>query len=178
MSRCPCPEALSDLLVAPPTEARAMLTRVIGAERLQSVEESRVCCLLSLCTLSLFIEVHRFRNEWAMRHFLHPKLLRTAREVRVQLEDIMKFQKMELISAGTDFDVLRYGAVWSNSIVMLTNPCCAGKRSLQGISTRQQESKVSESLSASDLASPHISIQQAPCMDLDVGVKVHNYDIC
>lgn len=43
-----------------------------------------------------------------MRHFLHPKLLRKAREVRAQLEDIMKFQKMELISAGTDFDVLRF----------------------------------------------------------------------
>ena len=43
-----------------------------------------------------------------MRHFLHPKLLRKAREVRVQLEDIMKFQKMEIISAGTDFDVIRY----------------------------------------------------------------------
>lgn len=42
-----------------------------------------------------------------MRHFLHPKLLRKAREVRAQLEDIMKFQKMEIISAGTDFDVLR-----------------------------------------------------------------------
>jgi len=42
-----------------------------------------------------------------MRHFLHPKLLRKAREVRAQLEDIMKFQKMELISAGTDFDVVR-----------------------------------------------------------------------
>lgn len=42
-----------------------------------------------------------------MKHFLHPKLLRKAREVRAQLEDIMKFQKMELISAGTDFDVLR-----------------------------------------------------------------------
>lgn len=54
-----------------------------------------------------------------MRHFLHPKLLRKAREVRVQLEDIMKFQKMELISAGTDFDVLRYGAVLLNAIVML-----------------------------------------------------------
>lgn len=50
----------------------------------------------------------RFRDEWAMRHFLHPKLLRKAREVRAQLEDIMKFQKMELISAGTDFDVLRF----------------------------------------------------------------------
>ncbi|GLB36636.1 putative helicase associated domain (HA2) Add an annotation [Lyophyllum shimeji] len=50
---------------------------------------------------------HGYRDDWAMRHFLHPKLLRKAREVRVQLEDIMKFQKMDLISAGTDFDVLR-----------------------------------------------------------------------
>ncbi|KAF8213824.1 P-loop containing nucleoside triphosphate hydrolase protein [Mycena galopus ATCC 62051] len=37
---------------------------------------------------------HSFRDEWAMKHFLHPKLLRKARE-------------MEIISAGTDFDVLR-----------------------------------------------------------------------
>lgn len=50
---------------------------------------------------------HRYRDDWAIRHFLHPKLLRKAREVRSQLEDIMKFQKMELISAGTDFDILR-----------------------------------------------------------------------
>ncbi|KAJ2923805.1 hypothetical protein H1R20_g13289, partial [Candolleomyces eurysporus] len=50
---------------------------------------------------------HGYRDEWAMRHFLHPKLLRKSREVRTQLEDIMKFQKMDIISAGTDFDVLR-----------------------------------------------------------------------
>ncbi|KAF9073957.1 P-loop containing nucleoside triphosphate hydrolase protein [Rhodocollybia butyracea] len=50
---------------------------------------------------------HGYRDEWAMRHFLHPKLLRKAREVRVQLEDIMKFQKMDLVSVGTDFDVIR-----------------------------------------------------------------------
>ncbi|EJF55621.1 P-loop containing nucleoside triphosphate hydrolase protein [Dichomitus squalens LYAD-421 SS1] len=50
---------------------------------------------------------HGFRDDWALRHFLHPKLLRKAREVRAQLEDIMKFQKMELISAGTDFDIIR-----------------------------------------------------------------------
>ncbi|KAI0808938.1 pre-mRNA splicing factor [Irpex lacteus] len=50
---------------------------------------------------------HGFRDDWALRHFLHPKLLRKAREVRVQLEDIMKFQKMEIISAGTDFDLIR-----------------------------------------------------------------------
>ncbi|KIL71099.1 hypothetical protein M378DRAFT_6935 [Amanita muscaria Koide BX008] len=50
---------------------------------------------------------HGHRDDWAMRHFLHPKLLRKAREVRMQLEDIMKFQKMDLISAGTDYDILR-----------------------------------------------------------------------
>lgn len=50
---------------------------------------------------------HGHRDDWAMRHFLHPKLLRKAREVRVQLEDIMKFQKMDIISTGTDFDVVR-----------------------------------------------------------------------
>ncbi|THH05571.1 hypothetical protein EW145_g4696 [Phellinidium pouzarii] len=50
---------------------------------------------------------HGYRDEWAMRHFLHPKLLRKGREVRAQLEDIMKMQKMEIISAGTDFDVMR-----------------------------------------------------------------------
>lgn len=55
---------------------------------------------------------HGFRDDWAMKHFLHPKLLRKAREVRAQLEDIMKFQKMALISAGTDFDVLRFVEVF------------------------------------------------------------------
>jgi pre-mRNA-splicing factor ATP-dependent RNA helicase DHX38/PRP16 len=42
-----------------------------------------------------------------MRHFLHPKLLRKAQEVRSQLEDIMKFQRMEIFSSGTDFDIIR-----------------------------------------------------------------------
>ncbi|KAF8624805.1 hypothetical protein AX15_005694 [Amanita polypyramis BW_CC] len=50
---------------------------------------------------------HGYRDDWAMRHFLHPKLLRKAREVRAQLEDIMKFQKMDIISGGTDYDILR-----------------------------------------------------------------------
>jgi pre-mRNA-splicing factor ATP-dependent RNA helicase DHX38/PRP16 len=49
----------------------------------------------------------RFRDDWCVRHFLHPKLLRKAREVRVQLEDIMKFQKMAMVSIGTDFDIIR-----------------------------------------------------------------------
>jgi pre-mRNA-splicing factor ATP-dependent RNA helicase DHX38/PRP16 len=43
-----------------------------------------------------------------MRHFLHPKLLRKAREVRGQLEDIMKQQKIDPnVSVGTDWDIIR-----------------------------------------------------------------------
>jgi pre-mRNA-splicing factor ATP-dependent RNA helicase DHX38/PRP16 len=43
-----------------------------------------------------------------MKHFLHPKLLRKAREVRGQLEDIMKQQKLDPnISVGTDWDIIR-----------------------------------------------------------------------
>jgi pre-mRNA-splicing factor ATP-dependent RNA helicase DHX38/PRP16 len=42
-----------------------------------------------------------------MKHFLHPKLLRKAREVRTQLEDILKSQKLAILSVGTDWDVVR-----------------------------------------------------------------------
>jgi pre-mRNA-splicing factor ATP-dependent RNA helicase DHX38/PRP16 len=44
---------------------------------------------------------------WCVRHFLHPKALRRAREIRQQLQDIMTMQRMELQSCGTDWDVIR-----------------------------------------------------------------------
>jgi len=64
-------------------------------------------CTIYFCPMHVGLLSHRFRDDWATRHFLHPKLLRKAREVRAQLEDIMKFQKMDIISAGTDFDIIR-----------------------------------------------------------------------
>jgi len=71
-----------------------------------------------------------------MRHFLHPKLLRKAREVRVQLEDIMKFQKMDIISAGTDFDIIRCVLLLRFSTrLLLKGP--VGKQFVQVISIRQ-----------------------------------------
>ena len=48
-----------------------------------------------------------YRDDWAARHFLHPKTLRKAREVRTQLLDIMKHQKLDIIPCGTDWDVIR-----------------------------------------------------------------------
>ncbi|KAI0514840.1 P-loop containing nucleoside triphosphate hydrolase protein [Xylaria bambusicola] len=44
---------------------------------------------------------------WCTRHFLHPKSLRRAKEIRDQLLDIMKMQKMEMVSCGTDWDIIR-----------------------------------------------------------------------
>ncbi|KAK4704953.1 pre-mRNA-splicing factor ATP-dependent RNA helicase DHX38/PRP16, partial [Phenoliferia sp. Uapishka_3] len=48
-----------------------------------------------------------YRDDWAAKHFLHPKTLRKAREVRTQLLDIMKHQKLDIIPCGADWDVIR-----------------------------------------------------------------------
>ena len=48
-----------------------------------------------------------YSDAWCTRHFLHPKSLRRAKEIREQLLDIMKMQKMNMISCGTDWDVIR-----------------------------------------------------------------------
>ena len=49
-----------------------------------------------------------YNDGWCIRHFLHPKALRRAREIRDQLHDIMtNSQKMELVSCGTDWDTIR-----------------------------------------------------------------------
>ncbi|OBT52331.1 hypothetical protein VE04_07626, partial [Pseudogymnoascus sp. 24MN13] len=44
---------------------------------------------------------------WCTRRFLHPKSLRRAMEIREQIGDIMKMQKMTMVSCGTDWDVIR-----------------------------------------------------------------------
>jgi pre-mRNA-splicing factor ATP-dependent RNA helicase DHX38/PRP16 len=48
-----------------------------------------------------------YSDAWCLRHFLHAKSLRRAKEIREQLHDIMALQKMELVSCGTDWDVIR-----------------------------------------------------------------------
>ena len=48
-----------------------------------------------------------YSDGWCVRHFLHPKALRRAKEIREQIGDIMKVQKMVMTSCGTDWDVIR-----------------------------------------------------------------------
>ena len=48
-----------------------------------------------------------YNDGWCIRHFLHSKSLRRAKEVRDQLLDIMKMQNMQMISCGTDWDTIR-----------------------------------------------------------------------
>ncbi|KAI2640658.1 P-loop containing nucleoside triphosphate hydrolase protein [Hypomontagnella submonticulosa] len=48
-----------------------------------------------------------YSDGWCIRHFLHAKSLRRAKEIRDQLLDIMKMQKMQMISCGTDWDIIR-----------------------------------------------------------------------
>eukprot|EP00163_Fabomonas_tropica_P033310 TRINITY_DN868_c0_g1_i4.p1 TRINITY_DN868_c0_g1~~TRINITY_DN868_c0_g1_i4.p1 ORF type:complete len:1344 (-),score=333.35 TRINITY_DN868_c0_g1_i4:90-4121(-) len=46
-------------------------------------------------------------SRWASEHFLHAKAMQKVREIRAQLLDILKMQRMKVISCGTDWDVIR-----------------------------------------------------------------------
>jgi len=48
-----------------------------------------------------------YSGEWCRQHFLHVKALRKVREVRAQLLDIMKQQKIASVSCGSNWDVVR-----------------------------------------------------------------------
>ena len=48
-----------------------------------------------------------YRTDWCNRHFIQSKGLKKGREVRAQLLDIMKQQKIALHAAGSDWDLCR-----------------------------------------------------------------------
>ena len=50
---------------------------------------------------------NNYRNDWCNKHFIQGKGLKKGREVRAQLADIMKQQRVELVSCGQDWDVCR-----------------------------------------------------------------------
>lgn len=50
---------------------------------------------------------HNYSDGWCTKHFLHPKALRRAREIRMQLVDICQKQKMKNSTAGSDWDIVR-----------------------------------------------------------------------
>lgn len=52
-------------------------------------------------------KVNGFSEVWCRRHFINAGSLRRAREIRTQLLDIMRAQKMDIVSSGTDWDVVR-----------------------------------------------------------------------
>lgn len=48
-----------------------------------------------------------YSTTWCNEHFIHAKAMRKVREVRQQLEDILKQQKMNVLSCGTEWDIVR-----------------------------------------------------------------------
>lgn len=47
------------------------------------------------------------KDGWCVKHFLHPKTLHRAREIRQQIADIMVAAKMPIVSCGYDLDTVR-----------------------------------------------------------------------
>uniref|UniRef100_A0A6Q2X991 RNA helicase n=1 Tax=Esox lucius TaxID=8010 RepID=A0A6Q2X991_ESOLU len=50
---------------------------------------------------------NNYSSIWCNEHFIHTKAMRKVREVRSQLKDIMVQQRMNLVSCGSDWDVIR-----------------------------------------------------------------------
>ncbi|XP_018330672.1 pre-mRNA-splicing factor ATP-dependent RNA helicase PRP16 isoform X2 [Agrilus planipennis] len=50
---------------------------------------------------------NNYSSTWCNEHFIHIKAMRKVREVRQQLKDIVVQQKLEIISCGTDWDIVR-----------------------------------------------------------------------
>jgi pre-mRNA-splicing factor ATP-dependent RNA helicase DHX38/PRP16 len=51
---------------------------------------------------------NNYSATWCGEHYVHVKAMRKVREVRAQLLDIMKQQKMRAESCGTNWDIVRY----------------------------------------------------------------------
>jgi pre-mRNA-splicing factor ATP-dependent RNA helicase DHX38/PRP16 len=52
-------------------------------------------------------KMHKFSASWCNDHFVHPKAMKKAREVHAQLSDILKQQRIALVSCGSSWDVVR-----------------------------------------------------------------------
>ena len=52
-------------------------------------------------------KTNAYRNDWCNKHYIQGKGMKKAREVRAQLADIMKSQKVQLTTCGPDWDVCR-----------------------------------------------------------------------
>lgn len=48
-----------------------------------------------------------YSSSWCNEHFIHVKAMRKVREVQGQLREIMEQQKMDLVSCGTEWDIVR-----------------------------------------------------------------------
>ena len=62
---------------------------------------------LTLLNVYLRAKQHKFDAGWCGRHFLHSKGIGKAREVRAQLVDLMKQQRLPIRSCGGSWDAVR-----------------------------------------------------------------------
>ncbi|GMI14639.1 hypothetical protein TrLO_g7168 [Triparma laevis f. longispina] len=62
---------------------------------------------LTLLNVYLRAKQHKFDSDWCAKHFVHSKGIGKAREVRAQLVDLMKQQRLPIRSCGGTWDVVR-----------------------------------------------------------------------
>ncbi|XP_013393104.1 pre-mRNA-splicing factor ATP-dependent RNA helicase PRP16 [Lingula anatina] len=62
-----------------------------------------------LTFLNVYLQWKRnnYSSSWCQEHFVHVKAMRKVREVRQQLKEIMDQQKMDFVSCGQEWDIIR-----------------------------------------------------------------------
>lgn len=52
-------------------------------------------------------KANRYSDHWCKKHFLHPKSLRKANDIKDQIDIIMKSNRVPLVSSGYEWDIVR-----------------------------------------------------------------------
>jgi len=81
-----------------------------------------------------------YRDDWCDEHFVHSKAMRKAREVRSQLVDIMKTEKMDYSSCGTDWYFLKKREEIS-MLILYSRQGCRAKGNLLGVLSPGSQAK-------------------------------------
>lgn len=92
---------------------------------------------LTLLHVYMQWKANKYRDDWCTQHFIHGKALRKAREVSVQLQDIMKTEKMEMLSCGNQWDVVRYVQAMDSGQKFMYHDVSIGNASVHRIFIRQ-----------------------------------------
>ncbi|XP_076809587.1 pre-mRNA-splicing factor ATP-dependent RNA helicase PRP16-like isoform X1 [Clavelina lepadiformis] len=99
------------LIIVSMLSVPAIFYRPAGREEDSDTKREKFCVPESdhMTLLNVYQQwkANGYSSTWCNDHFIHAKAMKKVREVRAQLKEIADQQKMPLVSAGNDWDIIR-----------------------------------------------------------------------